>query len=154
MILFYQALFDRFQELHGEVERVLDLLPSEGLDWKPGEEMNSVSVLIAHLTGAERFLIGDVSMGEPSGRNRDAEFSVEGLSKEDLLGRLHGTEEYIKGAFEKLSLADLETKRTHPRHGNQVSVAWSILHALEHAASHLGHLQVTAQLYLLPDWEG
>jgi hypothetical protein len=41
----------------------------------------------------------------------------------------------------------LETERTHPRHGNQVSVAWALLHALEHAATHVGHIQLTVQLW-------
>jgi len=35
-----------------------------------------------------------------------------------------------------------------------VGVAWAILHALEHTGIHLGHIQVTQQLWQLPDWEG
>jgi hypothetical protein len=144
---FYKDLFDRFHELHTDIMLALDALPTEALDWQPGEEMNSVSVLITHLTGAERFLIGDVVMGEPSNRNREAEFQVEGISKGDLIHRLTETEGYIKGAFEKLSLDDLNTERIHPRHGKQVGVAWAVLHALEHTATHLGHIQITVQLW-------
>jgi hypothetical protein len=151
MIPFYEELYRRFHELHSDIERALEGLPEEALDWKPGAEMNSVAVLITHLTGAERFLIGDVVMGDPSNRVRETEFLVEGLTKQDLLLRLATTDAYIKGAFEKLSLADLETERVHPRHGNQVSVAFSILHALEHAATHVGHIDLTVQLWQLPD---
>ena len=147
MMPFYETLFDRFHELHTGIEQALEALPAAVLDWKPGVEMNSVSVIITHLIGAERFLIGDVVMGEPSNRNREAEFHVAGVSKQDLLQRLTATEDYIKGALEKLSLADLETQRIHPRHGNQVSVAWAILHALEHAATHVGHIQLTVQVW-------
>lgn len=147
MLAFYEALADRFHELHGDIQRNLETLPSEALDWKPGPEMNSVSVIIIHLTGAERFLIGDVIMSDPSNRNREAEFRVAGMSKDDLIHRLTETETYIKAAFEKLSLADLETERTHHRHGNQVSVAWALLHALEHAATHVGHINITVQLW-------
>ncbi|OGN90887.1 MAG: hypothetical protein A2Y88_08520 [Chloroflexi bacterium RBG_13_48_10] len=154
MILFYQALYERFHELHGDIERALEGVPTEVLDWKPGADMNSVAVLITHLTGAERFLIGDVVMGDPSNRVRETEFQAEGLTKQDLLQRLTMTDAYIKGAFEKMSLADLETDRVHPRHGNKVSVAFSILHALEHAATHVGHIDLTVQLWKLPDFEG
>jgi hypothetical protein len=147
MLPFYEALLDRFYDLHREIENDLDVLPPEALDWKPGAEMNSVSVIIVHVTGAERFLIGDVIMSDPSNRNREAEFRVEGMGKSDLVQRLTATESYIKGAFEKLSLTDLETMRTHPRHGNQVSVAWAILHALEHTATHVGHIQLTVQFW-------
>jgi uncharacterized damage-inducible protein DinB len=151
MIPFYEELYRRFHELHSDIARALEGLPEEALDWKPGAEMNSVAVLITHLTGAERFLIGDVVMGDPSNRVREAEFQAVGQTKQDLLHRLSVTDEYIKGAFEKMSLADLETERVHPRHGNQVSVAFSILHALEHAATHVGHIDLTVQLWQLPD---
>jgi uncharacterized damage-inducible protein DinB len=151
MIPFYEELYRRFHELHTDIARALEGLPEEALDWKPGAEMNSVAVLITHLTGAERFLIGDVVMGDPSNRVREAEFQAVGQTKQDLLQRLSVTDEYIKSAFEKMSLADLETERVHPRHGNQVSVAFSILHALEHAATHVGHIDLTVQLWQLPD---
>lgn len=147
MLPFYEALADRFHELHGDIQRDLEALPSAALDWTPGAEMNSVSVIIVHLTGAERFLIGDVIMSDASNRNREAEFRVAGMSKEDLVHRLDETESYIKAAFEKLNLADLETQRIHPRHGDQVSVAWALLHALEHAATHVGHINITVQLW-------
>jgi hypothetical protein len=151
MIPFYTDLFDRFHELHTEIILALDALPAEALDWKPVPETNSVSVLVTHVTGAERFLIGDVIMGEPSNRNREAEFQVEGVSKGDLIQRLTETETYIKGAFEKLRLGDLKTERKHPRHGKQVGVAWAMLHALEHTGIHLGHIQLTAQLWQQKD---
>ncbi len=147
MKLFYKELYDRFRELHGDIERALESLPEEALDWKPGADMNSVSVLVTHLTGAERFLIGDVVMGEISNRNRDEEFQVAGQTKQDLLQRLSGTDAYIKKAFENMDLPDLETERIHPRHGNKVSVAFAILHALEHAATHVGHIGLTVQLW-------
>jgi hypothetical protein len=113
--------------------------------------MNSINVLVVHLTGAERFLIGDIIMGDPSNRNREAEFGASGLSKDDLLRLLHEKEAYLKTAFEVLKLSDLETTRQHPRHGNQVSVTWALTHALEHAAVHLGHIQLTAQLHQRKD---
>ena len=144
---FYAELFGRFHELHTEIENTLEQLPQEALDWIPAPGMNSANVLIVHLTGAERFLVGDLVMGDPSNRDREAEFAASGWQKNDLLQRLRQTETYIAQAFEKLTLTDLETTRLHPRHGRQVSVTWALTHALEHAALHLGHLQVSAQLW-------
>jgi hypothetical protein len=144
---FFEALFGRFHELHTEIEQALDALPDEALDWTPGAGMNTVNVLVTHLTGAERFLIGDVVMGEPSNRIREAEFQAHGLTRQDLLHRVAETESYIQGAFEKMSLADLETERMNPRHGKMVGTAWAILHPLEHTAIHLGHIQVAVQLW-------
>jgi hypothetical protein len=109
--------------------------------------MNSVSVIVIHLTGAERLLIGDVIMQDPSNRNREAEFLVKGISKEDMVRRLNETEVFLMTAFEGLRLPDLEVSRLHPRHGTQVSVSWALLHALEHTATHVGHIQLTVQLW-------
>lgn len=144
---FYQALADRFHELHGDIIRDLEALPATAIDWKPGNEMNSVAVIVVHLTGAERFLIGDVVMGESSNRNREAEFKISGMTKDDLIKRLTDSEAYMAAALDKLTLADLETTRIHPRHGNQVLVAWTVLHALEHTATHVGHINMTLQLW-------
>ena len=144
---FFQVLADSFTSLHAGILNALELLPVEALDWKPGTEMNSIGVIIVHLTGAERFLIGDVIMGEPSNRNREAEFQTSGMSKLDLIERLNQSNAYIAAAFEKLNLSDLETTRIHPRHGNQVSVAWALLHTLEHTGNHLGHIELTVQLW-------
>jgi len=147
MISFYADLLDRFHDLHADIENALELLPQAAMGWTPGPDMNSVSVLTVHLTGAERFLVGDVVMGDPSNRNREAEFQGSAWDKNDLLRRLVETEAYLKRAFEDMKLSDLETTRLHPRHGGQVSVAWALTHALEHTASHLGHIQITAQLW-------
>ncbi len=147
MLPFYESLAERFHDLHEQIRNDLNSLPPEALDWVPGHEMNSVSVIIVHLTGSERFLVGDIAMQEPSNRNRDAEFQVKGMSKADLLHRLENSEMYIKAAFEKLTLDDLVKKYLHPRRADQVTVGWAILHALEHAALHAGHIQMTTQLW-------
>jgi hypothetical protein len=147
MITFFEVLAGRFHELHGEIRRDLESLPPAALDWKPGPEMNSISIIIVHLAGAERFLVGDVVMQESSNRNRDLEFQAQGMSKDDLIRRLEDSEAYLKNALGKLSLSDLETTRIHPRHGDQVTVAWALLHALDHAATHLGHINLTVQMW-------
>ncbi len=146
MLPLYETLAQRFHNLHKEILNDLAALPSQALDWVPGPEMNSVSVIVVHLTGSERFLIGDVVMQDPSNRNRNAEFQVRGMTLDDLTRRLEHTEAYLGAALEKLSLDDLATERQHPREGT-VSVAWALLHALDHTAEHTGHIQMTVQLW-------
>ena len=147
MLPFYEALAERFHELHSEILRDLEALPDEALDWMPGPEMNSVSIITVHTTGSIRFWVGDVVMQESSHRNRDAEFLVTGLGRDELVRRLTDTETYLRAAFEKLTLSDLETERLHPRQGYNVTVASALLHALDHAATHVGHIQLTTQLW-------
>jgi hypothetical protein len=146
MLPFYEALAERFHHLHQDILDNLQALPPEALDWIPGHEMNSVSVIIVHLTGAERFLIGDVVMQDPSNRNRDAEFLVKGMTKADLIRRVEDAEAYNRSVFEKLTLENLAAERLHPRQGT-VTVAWALLNALDHVAEHTGHIQMTVQLW-------
>ena len=144
---FYEELLDRFHELHMEVERALEEIPSEALDWQPGKDMNSLSVLVTHLAGAERYWIGDVARGDPSDRDRDAEFQVKGLDAAGLQRRIRELEAYEKTSFESMSLAELEQYRRSPRDGWEYTVAWALAHALEHTAVHIGHIQMLIQLW-------
>jgi uncharacterized damage-inducible protein DinB len=144
---FFAAYLNNLQELHDEIRKIVKELPEEALDWNFGPEANSVNVLVVHLTGAERYWIGDVIAGEPSGRDREAEFKVRGWSAEALLQRLSETEIYLQRVLASLYLPGLDKKRISPRNGREVTVGWALGHALKHTALHLGHLQITRQLY-------
>jgi len=147
MIPFFEELLNRFRELHaGLADRVTEL-PQEVLDWNPGPEMNSIGILVAHIAGAERYLIGDVVLEDPSHRDRPAEFLTKGLSGPELSRRLKASEDYMMRAFETLALDDLGKTRRFPRDGRQVKVSWSLLHALEHTANHVGHIELILQFW-------
>ena len=84
----YLALLD---SCHNGILGALQGLPVEALDWSPGPEMNSLSVLVFHTTGSERYWIGDVAMDEFSNRDRAAEFAVREVTQDVLMtasGRL------------------------------------------------------------------
>ncbi len=111
----------------------------------PQPGMNSIGVLVFHLTGAERFLIGEVIAGDNSNRDRDAEFKVQGMEVNALLKRLADNRAYISGVLEGMTLSDLETRRMF-RHQREVTVAWVLGHALKHTATHMGQIQLTREL--------
>lgn len=147
MQTFFNDYLNTLQACHTDIHNALDGLPPEVLDWVPGQNMNSISVLIFHLTGAERFWIGDVAMQETSNRERDAEFRVANVGMDTLKKRLDDSLSYARAALEKLTLQDLEAPRISPRDGREFTVGWSLLHALEHAALHLGHIEIVRQLW-------
>jgi hypothetical protein len=153
MIPFFRDLLERFREQHAGIERTIADLPPEALDWSPGEQMNSITVLVVHLTGAERFLIGDMlirgrEMNPPaSTRDRAAEFRAAGWSALALIERLHENDSLLQEAFEILGLEELETPRKHPTSGKALSAGWAMLHALEHTAEHAGHIQMVRQMW-------
>jgi uncharacterized damage-inducible protein DinB len=147
MPTFFDDLLDRFHELHADLAGAIDGLPAEALDWVPGPEMNSISVLVVHLTGAERYWIGAVALGEPTDRVRKEEFAVKGLGTDELKRRLTAADDYIRNALTRFSLPDLEAVRKSPRNEKTFSVGWCLAHVLEHTALHLGHIQLTRQLW-------
>jgi uncharacterized damage-inducible protein DinB len=144
---FQDDLFDRFHEIHTDLMKAVDGLPGAALDWTPGAETNSINVLIVHLTASEKYWIGAVALGEPTDRVRDEEFQARGLTAAELNQRLTAADEYVRQALPRFTLADLETVRKSPRNEKAFSVGWCLLHALEHSALHLGHIQLTRQLW-------
>ena len=147
MQTFYESYLNLLQACHAEIHQALNGLPSAALDWVPGSEMNSISVLVIHLTGSERYWIGDVAMQEPSNRDRDAEFQVREVGMEILEKRLTDSLDFARSRLEKLTLQELEASRLSPRNGKTFTVAWSLMHALEHSTLHLGQIQLTRQLW-------
>ena len=144
---FLTDYLDRLQSLHDEIKETIKELPQAALDWVPGPGMNSLCVLIVHATGAERYWIGDVACQDPSDRNRGAEFEAQGLAGDQLAERLDRGLIYVTKAAESLRLANLQEIRTSPRDNRKYTVGWALAHALEHTALHLGHAQVTRQLW-------
>ena len=143
---FFMDYLTLLEDCHQNILKALEGLPSEALDWSPGADMNSISVLVTHLTGAERYWIGDIATQEPSQRDRDAEFKVHDLGLDVLTKRLADYLEYARNALGNFPIEDLGVKRTS-RNGEVVTVAWALLHALEHATLHLGQIQLTRQLW-------
>jgi hypothetical protein len=147
MLAMLEDYLERLQALHADIERAIEGLPQAALDWVPGPDINSLCVLVVHATGAERYWIGDVVGRDPSGRDRAAEFRVYGLNEAALKKRLDDTLAHSRGVLEGLTLQDLGTPHVSPRDGREFTVAWCLAHALEHTAIHLGHIQITRQLW-------
>jgi hypothetical protein len=64
-----------------------------------------------------------------------------------LKDRLNRNLVYARTALNGLTLEDLEKTRRSPRDGQTFTVAWALLHALEHSGVHLGHIELTRQLW-------
>jgi uncharacterized damage-inducible protein DinB len=147
MQTYFQEYLKILQTCHTDILKAVDGLPSAALDWVPGKEMNSINVLVFHLTGAEQYWISDVTAQKPTSRDRDAEFKVHDVDVSVLKKRLEDNLTFVGSVLETLNLTDLESPRISPRDGREVTVAWALLHALEHSMLHLGQIQLTRQLW-------
>jgi hypothetical protein len=137
----YLGLLEALQRrLHKDVRD----LGAEAMDWSPGPEMNSVAVLLAHITGVLHEGI-DIALGDPPGRVRAQEFQTRGVLSAEMLRRLDAVIDYARGALPRLGLEDLEKERSDD--DGPISCGMALLHALEHAYLHLGHLQLTCQIW-------
>jgi uncharacterized damage-inducible protein DinB len=143
---FFEEYLVVLEKCHGNILGAVEGLSGPALDWQPGTEMNSIAVLIYHLSGAERFWIGDVVDQTPSGRDREAEFKVQNIGLEVLQRRLDESLDYVRSVVGKLSLANLPETRLTPD-GRTFSVAWVLLHIMEHSSLHLGHIEMTRQMW-------
>ena len=132
---FFEDFFDRLQELHVGIERAIEEFPKEALDWAPVPGMNSLCVLVMHVAG------------EPSGRDRDAEFLSAGLDEATLKECLADVLAHSRNVLENLTLQDLERSFISPRGGRRFTVAWALAHALEHMAIHLGQMRLMRKLW-------
>ncbi len=142
----FEDYFKRLQRLHVMADEAIAGLPPSALDYVPGPDMNSLTVIIVHMTGAERYWIGDVAGQEPSGRIREKEFQARGLVEADLRHRLAEVLAHSRSVLERLRVDDLGIERTSERDGETGTVAWALFHALDHTGLHVGQLQITRQL--------
>lgn len=145
MQTFYSDCLNNLQELHNDVAKTIEGLPLEALDWSPRAGVNSITALIVHLTGSQRFLFGEVIGGLEIHRDRDAEFRAKGLASQELNKLLEENLIHIADKIEPLTLADLDAKRMF--HTREVTLGWVLGHSLKHTASHLGHIQVMRDLW-------
>jgi uncharacterized damage-inducible protein DinB len=146
-----EGYLEMIEDLRGQVGRLIADLPVQALNWRPIESVdehatNSLAVLAAHVAGAEHFWIGEVVGARPPTRDRDAEFEVEVEGAAKLIRRLERIGSETRAVFSALSEADLEGVRE--ARGRSVPVRWCILHVIDHTALHLGHMQLTYQLWM------
>ncbi len=137
-------------DLRGQMVKLLAGLPAEALNWRPiegGDEhaTNSLAVMAAHAAGAEHFWIHEVAGDQPPTRNRPAEFVTEVEGPEPLLEKLEANRQETREVLAGLTAADLDSSRQAG--DRMVPMRWAILHAVEHTALHLGHMQITYQLW-------
>ncbi|MBI1282254.1 MAG: DUF664 domain-containing protein [Anaerolineaceae bacterium] len=151
---FFEDYVDRLTSLHNDYKKAIDGLNVEALDWVPGAEMNSLCVMIVHMTAVERYLVGDMAAHINSNRVRVAEFQAKGLDEATLTKRMDDALAFVKDTVTNFTLEDLTAVREIPAGGNRpatlletLTVGWALEHALSHTALHLGHAQITRQLW-------
>jgi uncharacterized damage-inducible protein DinB len=152
-----EPFFETYAEMIGDlIERIDGIfsdLPMEALDWTPDPALNTMTVLVVHTMGALRYWVVQMLGGEDVQRDREAEFDAQGYSKSDLHDLLKETQEQVTAALDGLSMDALNDKQYSPLHKDYFLGRFALAHALEHTALHVGHMEITRELWEQFDWD-
>lgn len=133
----------------GAMAQVSDAQLFETLD----EEMNSIAIIVKHMTGNMRsrwtdFLTTD---GEKPDRQRDSEFVAPAATREELMRLWNDGWDIVFQSLEPLSDSDLARKVTI--RGEPHSVMQAINRQIAHYAYHCGQIVFLAKHFKAAEWK-
>lgn len=138
----------------------LDGIPDEVLNRPaPIPEANTLYALATHLAGAGEYWAVTLPGKRPINRDRSAEFRATGTLA-DLTTRYERWMTDLHAVLDPLpdealdGISEVPISRHWPPADNPPTIRDCLLHAVEHSALHLGHIQLTTQLYRNGAWGG
>lgn len=143
------------RDLLAEIERAREATKNvvrkagdAGVVWSPGvADANSIAVIVTHMCGSEAQWVHKYVGGRPVERNRDSEFKSPITTAKGLLEALDKAGVATRKALEKETSQSLD--RAISTHNPQIAknARDCILHSLSHQSTHVGHLELTLQLW-------
>ncbi len=145
----------QLQTLIDRVCQAVEELGGAQLNWRPPvAEANSVYVIATHTLGnAEAWVLG-IACGQPIERDRPAEFRSSGADAAPIVARARDLQRRFDDALRALPDSALDELRDAPPYlwgageARQVSAREALIHVIEHASNHLGHIDLTRDLAL------
>jgi hypothetical protein len=143
-----QELTNALDNLKKRARAAVERLGDDGVKWSPGiPETNSAAQLLTHMFGAESSSIHQYVGGTPVTRNRDEEFAKPVSTVKDLLALIDRVDKGSKQALAKQTAQSLG-KQVPTRQPNVTrSARDTILGVLTHQSEHMGHIELTEQLW-------
>jgi hypothetical protein len=123
--------------------------PPELLNWRPaGEDTNTIAVLAVHAVTSTRWWLSLAIAGQAPERDRPAEFRTTVSSAQELLSIVDPLAAECRELLGSEEPLDLGASRTDPREGGtETTVAWALIHAVEHLQEHVAHAELTRQMW-------
>lgn len=151
-----------FDNLYRDVDELLADLPNEALTWKPFETSpwqgasNSLGKIIAHAISSTVYLLrraeycmGRCEWNEVDGDEGREEFGPANHEVEYLRARAKRTQAFVHAFLDSVTAEALGASRAHPKRPITWVARQELLHALEHLSLHIGHGQITRQLWAI-----
>jgi DinB superfamily len=137
-----------FGQLHEQLRDETKGLGVEAINWVPSTGANSIATIVTHLVGSEAETLRALA-GLAVERDREAEFDRRELNMTQVLILLDQADDLIREVTPRISLQRLEARfplPTLPVTEVRSGLTWMVGN-YGHAREHLGHIQLTRQLF-------
>ena len=133
-------------------EEAIQQTPEAGINKVLGEDNNSISVIVFHISGnlKSRFTDFLTTDGEKEWRKRDTEFEKRQLTKSELIYVWNEGWNILIKALEELTDDDLSKKVTIRK--KELSVADALHRSLAHLSYHVGQIVFIARVIVGKEW--
>jgi hypothetical protein len=142
------TLIALFRHIHRQLRDELDDLDDDALNWVPVPGANSIATIITHLVGSEAETLRCIA-GVACQRDRDTEFVALMRTRQDLLVLVDRADDLTVELAPRIGagrLAAVFALPTMPADDLRSGLAW-LIGNYGHAREHVGHIQLTKQLY-------
>jgi hypothetical protein len=139
-----------FGQVHDQIRAEIEGLDADCLNWTPGPGTNSIATTITHLIGSEGETLRSVA-GIVDHRDRDAEFVQPRQTLAEVADALDRAEQLIVEVGPRIDSDRLRARLclpTLPDDERRSGLTW-LVGNYGHAREHVGHIQLTKQLYAM-----
>jgi len=142
-----------FRQYKKLAERAIEQVKDDDLVRALDDENNSIAIIVKHMAGNMRSRFQDflTTDGEKPDRNRDSEFVDPPQSRAELMKLWEDGWNYVFGALEPLSEADLT--RTVTIRGEAHSVMQAVNRQVGHYSYHCGQIVLLAKHFQHEQWK-
>ena len=148
-----ESIQSEYKTYKSIAERALAQVRDEDLHRPLGDDANSISVTMNHISGnlKSRFTNFLTEDGEKSWRNRDGEFEEKLDDRTNLLKKW---DESWKILFDEISsLQDSDFGKVVKIRGKELTVSHALQRSLAHLCYHVGQIVVIARAHVGKDWK-
>ncbi len=144
---YLEVFVDQYRDVYRDLLEVIDSLPEEALNWAPYPEGNSIAVLATHLLGNQLETLRAVK-GQPTSRNRSAEFEIDAASVAELRGLVAEAEAVMTELTPQITPRELDAMVRRPARADTAHPGlYQLNHSITHAREHLGQIWMTRDLW-------
>jgi hypothetical protein len=137
-----------FEQLHVQIREEVEGLGDSGVNWTPGPGVNSIATIVTHIVGSEAETLLCVAGGSCV-RDREGEFAGRVKGVADILHELSAADDLIAELQSEIGPGRLRTflaLPTLPVDERRSGLTW-LVGNYGHGREHIGHIQMTKQLY-------